>query len=995
VRSPRGEESRFSYKDGRLIAQKGPFQPIQTDPRKEGYTKPTTYAYTAWERKLVVTDPRGHKTTYQYDHADRIKQITDAGWNTVIHTYDSAGRLQSTAGTAAAPRYYRYDDANRLLAIGEYVKWGDKEEAVETKFEYDALGRQTAVIDPTQVTIRTEYDERAQTVTTQQITATGSYRTIEAYDAAGNRISVTDPRQNRTVYEYDQRNRLVLVQEPGLDPVTFRYNANSTVEKDPLGHFTERLYDEQGRLTAVLEYGKADPAAGAQPQQRTRYTYDSKQNRWTVTNPLGHRWVYGYDPAGRLLDETDPLDRTTSYWYDPAGNREKQVDPSGTEVAYTYSELGKLVTLSALAKDDPNRTVRVTWEYDTKGNPLWMQDSTGRTEYVYDSYGRPTEALLPGGRLLSWAYDDAGRTTRLADGWQNGRELASSRYRYDYSDAGRLRALVDRSGQEILFGYDAAGNRSAISYPNGLQAEMDYSPGNRPERVTWKNGPDQTIGTVGYIYDRAGRLRQRHDNGQTSTFTYDAFNRLKEESSPDRKVGYDYDAAGNRKAHSIEGGGTTTFDYDQANRITAERGPEGTKSYGYDLAGNLLSDGQKRYLYDALNRLTGVRLADGRTVQYRYNGNGELVHRQLGAETAHFHYDRGDRYLEVSEGSEARTLFAQGPLMREATGKGKAYYLLDGHGDVRGLHDAVVTQVGQYTYDAFGNKQEAGGSMPNPFRYAGEPWDEEAGLYYLRARHYAPSLGRFLTQDTWRGDRAQPWTMHAYAYVGGNPLNFVDPSGNVPLERYKYDNEVACQIGDPRLCKPIWKVQVKTFIPDEHFWESLWLGKGDGRDLFQQGTSRTSHEVALDLSKKRVASEAKHTSDSHTRIPTRFDGRKKVFPRPDGSTLKRSEPVWGDDKVSFSMRGDEASSALKWTRLTITYDFQITMYGDGQAPEVIGRHDGFPAYEVLVLSPTGDPFGFGFNPRENSETLASLWWSERSLEWQVRYPELGPGYRRR
>ena len=35
----------------------------------------------------------------------------------------------------------------------------------------------------------------------------------------------------------------------------------------------------------------------------------------------------------------------------------------------------------------------------------------------------------------------------------------------------------------------------------------------------------------------------------------------------------------------------------------------------------------------------------------------------------------------------------------------------------------------------------------NPFRYSGEYFDEETGFYYLRARYYDPSIGRFLTED--------------------------------------------------------------------------------------------------------------------------------------------------------------------------------------------------------------------------------------------------------
>jgi len=41
---------------------------------------------------------------------------------------------------------------------------------------------------------------------------------------------------------------------------------------------------------------------------------------------------------------------------------------------------------------------------------------------------------------------------------------------------------------------------------------------------------------------------------------------------------------------------------------------------------------------------------------------------------------------------------------------------------------------------------------------------------YLRARHYAPGMGQFLTRDTWEG--------HKWNYANNNPVNLYDPSGH-------------------------------------------------------------------------------------------------------------------------------------------------------------------------------------------------------------------------
>lgn len=56
-------------------------------------------------------------------------------------------------------------------------------------------------------------------------------------------------------------------------------------------------------------------------------------------------------------------------------------------------------------------------------------------------------------------------------------------------------------------------------------------------------------------------------------------------------------------------------------------------------------------------------------------------------------------------------------------------YVTDVHGDVKKLISGSGAVVVDYTYDAFGNQTEEAEDV-NPFRYAGEYYDEETGLIY-------------------------------------------------------------------------------------------------------------------------------------------------------------------------------------------------------------------------------------------------------------------------
>ena len=78
-----------------------------------------------------------------------------------------------------------------------------------------------------------------------------------------------------------------------------------------------------------------------------------------------------------------------------------------------------------------------------------------------------------------------------------------------------------------------------------------------------------------------------------------------------------------------------------------------------------------------------------------------------------------------------------------------------------------------YAYDALGNILDSKESIENRILYTGQQYDQETGQYYLRARFYNPAVGRFMQEDTYRGDG-----LNLYAYCGNNPVVYYDPSGH-------------------------------------------------------------------------------------------------------------------------------------------------------------------------------------------------------------------------
>jgi RHS repeat-associated protein len=110
------------------------------------------------------------------------------------------------------------------------------------------------------------------------------------------------------------------------------------------------------------------------------------------------------------------------------------------------------------------------------------------------------------------------------------------------------------------------------------------------------------------------------------------------------------------------------------------------------------------------------------------------------------------------------------------------FYGYDGHGNVRYLTDATGTVTDAYDYDAFGDLIDTEGVTPNIYLYAGEQFDGDLGLYFLRARYLNADTGRFWTMDPFEGVLSEPDTLHRYLFAAASPSVFIDPSGNLRLD---------------------------------------------------------------------------------------------------------------------------------------------------------------------------------------------------------------------
>jgi len=242
-----------------------------------------------------------------------------------------------------------------------------------------------------------------------------------------------------------------------------------------------------------------------------------------------------------------------------------------------------------------------------------------------------------------------------------------------------------------------------------------------------------------------------------------------------------------------------TYAYNRAGEVTDKQGPAGSAEYEWNGRGELveaeLSDGSTvSYGYDAFGRLVrrvktpadgevppaaerSVYIWHGREIlaEYDESAQGEL-------ELYKEYFRAAGRLVAVKmHGFHGRR--EPGPEGFLHTKGGLMYYHTDRLGSPVAITDRHGEPVARYAWDAYGRAMAGVFDPYNTVGFTGKQLDGATGLTYFGARWYDAASGKFMSRDPIRDG----WNWHAY--VGGDPVNSVDPWGLSPTNTEKSTKE--------------------------------------------------------------------------------------------------------------------------------------------------------------------------------------------------------------
>ncbi len=389
-------------------------------------------------------------------------------------------------------------------------------------------------------------------------------------------------------------------------------------------------------------------------------------------------------------------------------------------------------------------------------------------------------AALDSGRVITLAnyeYNELGQQRRRTLGDNPnapiGKQKFAQQFTYAYHIQGMIKEMLGQQFTEKTY-YERRKTDVApanTGYFSGLVSESFWQSGGKPEqgqkftydpanRLTSTSGVNFPYSERGINYDNNGNittLNRVWNNAVIDSLTYN----------------YNANTTGSKifLERIIDNAPTATRPQGVKTRTNL---PSLTVEYQYDANGNLTRDGKRgittAMTYNILDLVEQISV-NSKTVKYQYAADGEKLVTDMGTEktvyAGAFEYDGSGVVVRVGTGV--------GQLLREVVGVNAVYryqyYLQDRLGNTRVVVNETGDTLQRSDYLAYGMQIQYGNSTKNKYLYEGKELQTEMGWLDFGARMYDPTIGRWHAPDP-VFQFASP-----YSYVGGDPINMIDPDG--------------------------------------------------------------------------------------------------------------------------------------------------------------------------------------------------------------------------
>ncbi|MES2659494.1 MAG: RHS repeat-associated core domain-containing protein [Verrucomicrobiota bacterium] len=653
---------------------------------------------------------------------------------------------------------------------------------IETRSEYDNLGRATKVVEnytdgiPDGAANRTtQYAYNADGVLetlTMQNSATGAQVTRWEYGSTLTESGVASSVLLRAKIfpDSDEAANPSSVAVPS-DRIEYVYNrlGQVTGSTDQNGTIHGYDYDARGRLVADRVTALGSGVDGK--VRRISTTYDNLDHLTSVTSydaadagTVMNQVVKTYDPFGQLASDAqahagavdpspDSSTPTVAYHLDMSGEGDADpfrvtarltdtIYPDGRTMQLGYGDVGSIDDVLSRVATVMDVTTSSPWEvaaYTYLGADTSVISGYAEPEVELTYIKQGSEPDGPAGD----PYAGLDRFGRIIDHRWIKSSADIERIQYGYNLGGlrqwRLDTLAHNADkdQDNYYNYDGLGQ--VIARDQGQLANDRTGVDGIPSREEdWVYDPSGNWDNYRRKVDGANTVNQNRTHTKVNEIqTFDGSG-----------IPVVFDRAGNmtRMPKALAGTSYHEATWDAWNRLVRVKTPGG--SGGYDSYSGTALD--VRYAYDGQTRRTTTEVVTGQdpgTTHYYYSANWKCIEQRLGPTTV--------PYKQFVFGARGRNDLVfrdqfEGALVD------RLYALCDNMGSKVAVTGDSGIVIERYAFTAFGDLESTMAPDYTPRSYSvigwetlfhGEVRDSETGWYNYGYRYYLPQLGRWPSRD--------------------------------------------------------------------------------------------------------------------------------------------------------------------------------------------------------------------------------------------------------